>query len=151
MLENHAQDSQIGGLRVQISAVTCLLLKLPIIGHFGMNRLCILKMGHSQPLFLYFHLFNTQLTLNKCSINFWRRLDSNRGPLVLEATTLPTEPQPLPTADALWSKCITWMIFNHQFEVPLLRVHEHKLIIGVSYLSEWFELVDVPMTWNISM
>ena len=26
------------------------------------------KMGHSRPLFLYFHLFNTQLTVNKCSI-----------------------------------------------------------------------------------
>ena len=27
-------------------------------------------MGHSRPLFLYFRLFNTQLTVNKCSINF---------------------------------------------------------------------------------
>ena len=27
-----------------------------------------LKMGHSRPLFLYFRLFNTQLTVNKCSI-----------------------------------------------------------------------------------
>ena len=26
------------------------------------------KMGHSWPLFLYFRLFNTQLTVNKCSI-----------------------------------------------------------------------------------
>ena len=26
------------------------------------------KMGHSRPVFLYFHLFNTQLTENKCSI-----------------------------------------------------------------------------------
>ena len=29
---------------------------------------CFLKMGHSRPLFLYFCLFNTQLTVNKCSI-----------------------------------------------------------------------------------
>ena len=51
-------------------------------------------MGHSRPLFLYFRLFNTQLTVNKCSIyiNFCRWLDSNRGPLVSEATALPTEP-----------------------------------------------------------
>ena len=28
------------------------------------------KVGHSRPLFLYFRLFNTQLTVNKCSINF---------------------------------------------------------------------------------
>ena len=27
-------------------------------------------MGHPRPLFLYFRLFNTQLTVNKCSINF---------------------------------------------------------------------------------
>ena len=30
------------------------------------------------------------------NINFCRRLDSNRRPLVLEATALPTEPQPQP-------------------------------------------------------
>ena len=29
-------------------------------------------------------------------INFCKRLDPNSGPLVFEATTLPTEPQPLP-------------------------------------------------------
>ena len=29
---------------------------------------CFLKMGHTRPLFLYFRLFNTQLTENKCSI-----------------------------------------------------------------------------------
>ena len=48
--------------------------------------------------FFYFRLFNTQLTVNKCSIqiNFYRRLNSNRTPLVMEATALPTEPQPLP-------------------------------------------------------
>ena len=31
-----------------------------------------------------------------------RRLDSNRGPLVSEATALPTEPQPLPAAYFVW-------------------------------------------------
>ena len=53
---------------------------------------CFLKMGHSRPLILYFRLFNTQLTITKCSIIFCRWLDSNRGPLVSEATALPTEP-----------------------------------------------------------
>ena len=48
--------------------------------------------------FFYFRLFNTQLTVYKCSmlINFCRWLDSNRASLVSEATALPTEPQPLP-------------------------------------------------------
>ena len=44
-------------------------------------------MGHSQPLFLYFRPFNTvdsQQMFNK----FCRWLDSNCGPLVLEATAL---------------------------------------------------------------
>ena len=31
------------------------------------NLVFFKKMGHSRPLFLYFRLFNTQLTVNKCS------------------------------------------------------------------------------------
>ena len=54
-----------------------------------------LKNGHSRPLFFYFRLFNTQLTVNKC-LNICQWQGSNHGPLVSEATTLPTEPQPLP-------------------------------------------------------
>ena len=52
-------------------------------------------MGHSRPLFIYFRLFNT--VDNKQMLNkFCQWLESNRGPLVLKATALPTEPQPLP-------------------------------------------------------
>ena len=62
--------------------------------------LCFFKMGHSRPLFLYFRLFNTQLTVNKCSIYrkiiFCRWLDSNRGHLVSEAAALPTQPHHCP-------------------------------------------------------
>ena len=56
-----------------------------------------LKNGPFPASFSLFSSFNTQLTVNKCSIpiNFWWWLDSNRGPLVSEATALPTEPQPL--------------------------------------------------------
>ena len=43
-------------------------------------------MGHSRPLFLD---FVKQLTVNKS----WRLLDSNPGPLVLEATALSTIPE----------------------------------------------------------
>ena len=32
------------------------------------NKCFFLNMGHSWPLFLYFRLFKTQLTVNKCSI-----------------------------------------------------------------------------------
>ena len=34
------------------------------------NETFFSEMGHSRSLFLYFCLFNTQLTVNKCSINF---------------------------------------------------------------------------------
>ena len=45
--------------------------------------------------FRYFCLFQ-HLTANMFVIKLCRRLDSNCGPLELEATALPTEPQPLP-------------------------------------------------------
>ena len=57
-------------------------------------------MGHSRPLFFYFRLFNT--VNSKCSINFCRWLDSNCGPLELEATALPTASQPLPWKIIYW-------------------------------------------------
>ena len=61
-------------------------------------------MGHSRTLFLYFRLFNTQLTVNKWSIYiiFCQWLDSNLGPLELEVIALPTEPQPLPRFSNLY-------------------------------------------------
>ena len=72
------------------------------------------KNGPTQPLFLYFRLFNTQLTANKCSIwiNFCQWLDSNRRPLVSEVTALPTEPQPLP-------RCYSCLVVdNGRLNVP---------------------------------
>ena len=53
-------------------------------------------MGHSQPLFFFIFIFSIQLNVSKCSIQICLWLDSNREPLVLEATALPTEPLPLP-------------------------------------------------------
>ena len=53
-------------------------------------------MCHSRPIFLYFRLFNSVDIKRMFNVNFWQWLDSNCGSLVLEATTLPTEPQPLP-------------------------------------------------------
>ena len=58
------------------------------------------KVGHSRPLFIYFRLFNT--VDNKQMLNkFCRWLESNRGPLVSKAASLPTEPQPLPNTTYL--------------------------------------------------
>ena len=48
------------------------------------------------PRFLYFRLFITVDGIQMFYINICQWLDSNRGPVVSEATALPTEPQPLP-------------------------------------------------------
>ena len=47
--------------------------------------------GRSRPLFQYFRFFNTVNSIHK----FSRWMDLNRGPLVSEATAIPTESQPL--------------------------------------------------------
>ena len=47
-------------------------------------------------LYFFIFVFSTQLTVNKCLMKVCRWLDSNRGSLVLQVTTLPTEPQQLP-------------------------------------------------------
>ena len=69
----------------------------PNISLFHVLLRCVYqKMGNSQPIFLYFRLFlfyNRQIIW---LIKFCGRQDSNRGSLVSDATTLPTEPQPLP-------------------------------------------------------
>ena len=50
-------------------------------------------MYHSQPLFLYFRLFNKQLTENFGSIKVAGFEPRTSG---VEATALPTEPRPPP-------------------------------------------------------
>ena len=59
-------------------------------------------MGHSRPLILYFRLFNTVDSKHIFNIKFCHWLDSNHGPLELEATALPTQPRPLPSCN----KCL---------------------------------------------
>ena len=46
-------------------------------------------------LFFFIFIFSIHLTVD-IQYYFGRWLDSNRGPLVMEASDLPTEPQPLP-------------------------------------------------------
>ena len=55
---------------------------------------CLLKRA-IPGLFFYIFVFQyswQQMFIAKC----WQWLDSNRGPLELESTALPTDPQPLP-------------------------------------------------------
>ena len=67
-------------------------LKTPTLG----TKINSFLMGHSLPLFSLFSSFQ-QLTVNMFIIKHGQWLDSNWGPLVSEATTLPTLPQLLPT------------------------------------------------------
>ena len=64
-------------------------------------------MGHSRPLFFFIFVFSIQLTVKIVQYQFCRWLDSNRGPLMLQATALPTEPQPLPGRKFLDSNLAT--------------------------------------------
>ena len=60
---------------------------------FWDHQFFLKKMDLSRSLFALFCLF---YTVDSNQIKICRCLDSNRGSLVLEATALPTEPQPLP-------------------------------------------------------
>ena len=63
---------------------------------FNLSRFCfIFKKWAIPDLFFFIFVFSVHLTVN-VNINFCWWLHSNRGPLELEATALPTEPQPLP-------------------------------------------------------
>ena len=52
--------------------------------------------GHSRPLFVSLFSSFQQWTEKTLITKFRQWLDSNRGPLGLESTALPTKPQPLP-------------------------------------------------------
>ena len=55
------------------------------------------KNGLFPASFFFIFVFSIQLTVINVQYKFCGWLDSNRIPLVSEATALPTEPQPLPT------------------------------------------------------
>ena len=50
-------------------------------------------------LFLFIFRLFIQLTVNIAQCKFFRWVDTNSGPLFLESTALPTEPQPLPKVE----------------------------------------------------
>ena len=65
----------------------------------GQKLHCFLN-GPFPASFFFIFVFSIQLTLDSKQMfnKFCWWLDSNRGPLALQATALPTEPQPLPFA-----------------------------------------------------
>ena len=77
--------------------VSCLSLHSANI-HRNNTQVCMFFSWAIPGLFPFIIVFSMQVTSNKCSYKFCQLLDSNRGPLVSEATTLLTEAQPLPIA-----------------------------------------------------
>ena len=107
-------------------------------------------MGHSRPLFLYF-VFSIQLTVHIVQYKFCRRLDSNHGPLVLEATALPTEPQPLPKVvwpprDILnrYQKILFHVPKWSSYTLKLLSLNSEMSIKGFLKTIYWLILPPLP-------
>ena len=100
------------------------------------------KMVHFRPLFLYFRLFNT--VDSKSSIFFCRWLDSNCGPLGLEATALPTVPQPLPNSKiSLWHRLPAYLRLPLGLSHPILRLKIFFLKFDKSWSFVEMHLVAV--------
>ena len=91
------------------------------------------KMGHSRPLFFFSFVFSIQLTVNNVQFKICRWLYSNRGPLVLETTALPTEPQLLPMS----LSCTRW------------SVTQLKLFLSKSYVHHLTETLKLTYKHNV--
>ena len=90
-------------------------------------------------LYFFIFVFSIQLTINKWSM----QLDSNHGPLISEATALPTEPQPLPqnmTKVQLKLKsyfmCIWQMLFSYIRLNTLFSATRFPLKFWVNYFYD---------------
>ena len=84
------------------------------------------KMG----LFFFMFVFSIQLTVNNVQYKFRRWLDSNRGPLVSEATALPTESQLLPKNT---NYLIEWALSPSAHQSPTLN---HNSLAAIQYKLE---------------
>ena len=103
------------------------------------------KTGHCRPLFSLFSSF--QYTVDRkqmFNINFCRWLDSNRGPLVSEATALPTEPQPLPKINVLVNVALV------PFRIIGLVYFSKSLSMQLPRSDELVNVIYVPPLWIIS-
>ena len=97
------RDKKLGAIKIcQHQTLAKMYNKTMWTWHAGSTKFILFfQMGYSRPLFLYFHLYNS-VDSKMFNINFCRWVDSDRRPLELEATTLPTEPQPLTTKFILY-------------------------------------------------
>ena len=97
------------------------LLFQSILTYFFLFKIC-----YPRPLFLYFRLFNSVDRKQMFIINFCQWLDLNCGPLVSEATALPTDAQLLPLYNHLLCEgklCLTGLDLTKQ--VNLLSINRN--------------------------
>ena len=72
------------------------------------------------------------------NINFCRWLDMNCRPLELEATTLPTEPQPLPTQRGFYTP--NFLIKNRkEYDLKKLAIFLSSIFCSISLFNEKFK------------
>ena len=92
-----------------------------------------LKNGPIPPLFCLFSSFQ-QLRVNLFFLNFCRGLDSHCGSLVLEATALPTESQPLPKLFCLLTFLSLYLSFLFFFKLG----HSRPLFLSFCLINTLF-------------
>ena len=79
-------------------------------GNYTWKLIGFLKWTITGLFFLYFRLF---YIVDTNQIKVCRCLDLNRGSLVLEATALPTKPQPLLIVNLLFTRVTLWSVLWH--------------------------------------
>ena len=89
--------------------------------------------GHSRPLFLYFRLFST--VDSKC--NFLAKTGFEPRTSGYEATTLPTEPQPLPNLSC--ASVIAYVLYSSYFQLLNQTDSICKHVCLVLFLP-WFQV-----------
>ena len=107
------------------------------------------KNGHSRPLFRYFRIFITVDSKQILDLIDCRWLDSNCGPLVLEATALSTEPQPLPWVHMFgffkWANPASFSFIFGLFKqtIQFFKTNQCENVMSIQYMAPGFE----PMTF----
>ena len=84
-----------------------------------------------------------QLTVNTFIIKFRRWLDSNRGPLALEATVLPTEPQPPPIISVLLKDKFSEKRLQRDLNLDCRSRSQAPNLVLKCTLSLWVNLIKM--------
>ena len=106
--------------------------------------------------FLYFSIFKTvyyKLIVNR----IFQRLDSNCGPLILEATALPTEPQPLPKNTEVGSTCyqagllesLSWVLDSLTNVTAPCKPLWNSLLSPTSEQITWLNVFSLDCSRNL--